>query len=113
MAKSSLNEYSKTESLITRAETTAPKEGLRSEVSKHAGWVTVDEAKGMYRKNAPETEVGKQKLTAEAKRKNRPEWMTYGDHDKHVRLPGSTTRVYKPVARSLWDIDTYRHHFDT
>jgi hypothetical protein len=35
----------------------------------------VDEQKGITRKNAPETEIGKQKLSEVFKRKNRPEWM--------------------------------------
>jgi len=50
-------------------------QGLRSEVSRFNGWITVDEQKGITRKNAPETEIGKQKLSEVFKRKNRPEWM--------------------------------------
>ena len=48
----------------------------RVEISKFTGWVTVDEAKGMIRKNAPETEIGQQRLTYVQKLSNRPSWMT-------------------------------------
>jgi hypothetical protein len=37
----------------------------------------------MTRKNAPETEIGKQKLTEMEKLRNRPQWMTATSH--HVR----------------------------
>ena len=57
--RSSLNDYSKTQNLVTTAEHRDCQQGLRSEVSKFSGWVTIYESKGMYRKNAPETEIGK------------------------------------------------------
>ena len=57
--KSSLNDYSKPENLVTSAEHVEGQSGLRSEVSKFSGWGTIDESKGMFRKNAPETEIGK------------------------------------------------------
>jgi hypothetical protein len=38
-------------------------EGNRTIVSRFTGWLTVDERKGMVKKNAPETEIGQQKLT--------------------------------------------------
>jgi hypothetical protein len=58
-SRNRLNEYSKPQNLITSAETTPKQSGLRSEISKFSGWVTVDEIKGIKRKNAPETEIGK------------------------------------------------------
>ena len=59
LPKSVLNEYSKPECIVSSANGKSLPEGLRSEVSRFTGWVTVDEKKGMFRKNAPETEVGK------------------------------------------------------
>jgi hypothetical protein len=112
--KSSLNEYSKPEILVTTGEKREPISGLRSEVSKFSGWVTIDENKGMFRKNAPETEIGKQKLTEAAKRKNRPEWMTQVDPNLIKRVPGNSYRNFNhPVSRSLFDVNTFRHNFDT
>mgnify|MGYP004558534241 CR=1 FL=1 len=68
----------------------------------------------MIRKNAPETEVGKQKLTDEEKRKNRPGWMTRIDPSSIKRIPGNSYRNWDhPVARSLFAVDTYRHGMDT
>lgn len=69
----------------------------------------MDEAAGVFPKNAPETEIGKQKLTAEAKRKNRPEWMIQGAHHQ---LKKEKERQ-DPFTRSLYDIGTYRHNFNT
>lgn len=57
--RNQLNAFSKTDSLQLKADQMARATGLRSELSKFNGWVTVDEAKGMTRKNAPETEIGK------------------------------------------------------
>lgn len=112
--KSSLNKFSKTEHMVTSAEQRPKPSGLRSEVSKFSGWVTVDEKKGIIRKNAPETEVGKQKLTEEEKRKNRPGWMTHIDPSSISRIPGNSYRNWDlPVSRSLFAVDTYRHGMDT
>lgn len=109
-----LNEYTKPRVMYTSAESCESPSGLRSEVSRFAGWVTIDEKKGMFRKNAPETEIGKQKLTEQAKRKNRPEWMTQVNPSLIKRVPGNSYRNFDlPMARSLYDVDTYRHNFDT
>lgn len=71
----------------------------------------MDEKEGVVRKNAPETEIGKQKLTAEAKRKNRPEWMTQGNHYLHSYK--GHPKLNEPITRSLFDIGTYQHNFNT
>lgn len=59
MSKLLHNEMTKPDSLQTTAEKRGKATGLRSEISPICGWVTVDESKGMFRHNAPETEIGK------------------------------------------------------
>lgn len=60
-AKSSTKEWNRPDYMTL--ERKEPKKVNRVEISKFTGWVTVDETKGMIRKNAPETEIGQQRLT--------------------------------------------------
>ena len=113
-SKGKVNQETKPECLLTSAEWRGKATGLRSEISPICGWVTVDEPNGMFRKNAPETEIGKQKLTEEGKRKNRPAWMTRVDPSKIKRVPGNSYRYFDyPATRSMFDCHTHRHNFDT
>lgn len=114
LSKAKLNQATKPECLLTSGEWRGKAKGLRSEISPICGWVTVDEQNGMFRKNAPETEIGKQKLTEEGKRKNRPAWMTRVDPSKIKRVAGNSYRYFDyPTTRSVYAGQTYRHNFDT
>lgn len=90
--------------------------GNRQVFSQFSGWLTIDESRGMRRKNAPETEIGQQKLNEEQKLSQRPAFIY--DHMMSLPKPKPLDEVFStgrrpPHDRSVFEYLTYRHNFDT
>lgn len=95
--------------------------GNRSVLSKFAGWITIDEKTNLTRKNAPE--VVKNSLNEKQLMRFKPSWMekkfetnsvmNLEDLQQDLEPAGKLSRQRPGTTRSVFEVGSYRHHFNT